>query len=60
MYVNDNTDNIHNKLAHVYCLLHPSVVSYIILSFMKKIPIHTVNQNFHMFTCNTCIMIRVI
>ena len=33
--VNSNTDNSHIKFWHIYCLLHPSVVSYIISSFMK-------------------------
>ena len=30
MRVNTNTDNIHIIFSHIYCLLHPCVVSYII------------------------------
>ena len=38
LYVNDNTDNIHNSFSHMYCLIHTSVLSYIIPSFMKTFP----------------------
>ena len=37
MYVNDNTDNSHNAFSHLYFLLHPYVVSFIIPSFMNQI-----------------------
>ena len=35
--VNVNTYNIHIVFAHLYYLLHPSVVSYIITYFMNKL-----------------------
>ena len=38
MYVNYNTDNGRNVFSHLYCFLHPYVVSYIIPSFMNKFP----------------------
>ena len=37
IYVICNTDNIHIELSYIYCLLHPYLVSYIILSFMNKL-----------------------
>ena len=59
LYVNYRTDNRHNAFAHIYCLLHPSVISYIIPYFMNFS--HTSSElNVHMFRCNSCIMIRVI
>ena len=35
-YINNNTDNSHNKFAHVYYLQHPYAVSYIILLLLNK------------------------
>ena len=44
---------------HMYCFLHPYVVSYIIPYFMNNIFfIHKVNELFHMFKCTICIMKR--
>ena len=36
LYVNTNIYNSHNTFAHLYCLLHPSIVLYIIPYFMKN------------------------
>ena len=44
--VKDNTDNSHISFAHLCCLLHPSLVSYIILFFMKTL-IHPMNELLH-------------
>ena len=43
MYVNTNTDKVYNTFAHLYCLLHPFVVSY-----DQIISMNTVNELFHM------------
>ena len=60
MYANDKTDDIQNESSHMYCLLHISLVSYIISSFIKKNLIHTVNEKFHMFTYISYIISRFI
>ena len=48
LYVNDNADNRHNSSSHLYFLLHPSEVSYIILSFIKNLSSYI--QWIHFFT----------
>ena len=50
MCENYNTDNIHIVFAHMYCLLHPYVVSYIIPSFMNKISSYIQWINFFVFS----------
>ena len=37
MCVNVNMDNIHIEFSHMYCFLHPYVVSYIIPLFMNNL-----------------------
>ena len=60
LYVNDNTDNSHNSFAHLYYLLHSYEVSYIIISFMKNILVHPVNEKLYLFVYSGYILSRFI
>ena len=60
MYLNDNTDNIHNVFVHMYCFLYPYSVSYILSSFMKNIPHTSSELTFYMFICISYILSRTI
>ena len=50
LYINSNTDNIHIEFEHLYCFIHPSVLSYIIPYFMNKLFLYIQWINFFIFS----------
>ena len=44
MYVNTNTDNIHNTFVHMYCFLHTYYLVLYIIPFFIKINPHSSSE----------------